>query len=491
MQRHRLIDVNGLTNRRRPPNPHRFRALAPIMCLAVISCDDGPASQSGANNGARIGAGETIVRGDTVIRYVGVPRYPAGGTITHDLTIGLVDGPQEYVFGSVASVALGAGGHIYVLDRQAQIVREYDADGVWVRDVARGGEGPGELQDGYAMAVADDGRLYVTDLRGRMVHRYSADGEFETDYLFRPRDLGDKITVDTAGYLYLPMDDYHRRFTRLPSMLSVDTMPNAWGVSMSSITSIYTLRMAPDGAVRDSVEAPDLPDLSTYYVREETYTRGSRAGSTYLTRANMEIDYYAYSWWLWSPVGALVTGMTDTYAIDFHFRPRPTEVVGAGGPGAATVAGVPEPSISGDSIFSLRRRVAPIPLDPAERDLLREQRAFVERSGPAADSPGEWHGPDEPPAVKPAYHAAMIGQDGALWVLVPGTSERVPGSFSWREVDAGFDVFDPSGSYIGVITYPPEEFVPTTFRGDTALSIEWDEMGVQTVRRWVVRWGGG
>lgn len=71
------------------------------------------------------------------------------------LQIGVVDGPEEYTFGSVADAAFGPAGELYVLDGMNGVLRVFDADGVFVRSFGRKGSGPGEFQFPTRLVVTD------------------------------------------------------------------------------------------------------------------------------------------------------------------------------------------------------------------------------------------------------------------------------------------------------------------------------------------------
>lgn len=68
---------------------------------------------------------------------------------------------DEYLIGVVRDVALGPGGEICLLDQQLLDVKIFDAEGNFLRTIARGGEGPGELSEPGALIVLEDGRLLV------------------------------------------------------------------------------------------------------------------------------------------------------------------------------------------------------------------------------------------------------------------------------------------------------------------------------------------
>lgn len=70
----------------------------------------------------------------------------------------------EYLFGSVASVALDPAGRIYVADRTDSSLRVYSRDGGYLRAIGREGEGPGEFQVPLDLVFSANGDLWVRDL---------------------------------------------------------------------------------------------------------------------------------------------------------------------------------------------------------------------------------------------------------------------------------------------------------------------------------------
>src|SRR5688572_11404822 len=51
---------------------------------------------------------------DTVVRVAGAPRHAGIATLVEEISIGVVDGAEEYTFGDVTDVAVGKDGSIYV-----------------------------------------------------------------------------------------------------------------------------------------------------------------------------------------------------------------------------------------------------------------------------------------------------------------------------------------------------------------------------------------
>ena len=79
-----------------------------------------------------------------VVRADNPPSWGLNLRTVEEVRIGALEGPEEYVFGRVQSIAVGLDGTIYVTDDQVPVIRCYDSDGSYLGDVGREGSGPGE-----------------------------------------------------------------------------------------------------------------------------------------------------------------------------------------------------------------------------------------------------------------------------------------------------------------------------------------------------------
>lgn len=91
--------------------------------------------------------------------------------------IGVLDGPDSYVFGRIFDVALGPDNAVYVLDAQAAAVRVFNLNGEHLRTIGGPGQGPEELGGPYSLAFDAEGLLWVADERNRRYTAYSPLGE--------------------------------------------------------------------------------------------------------------------------------------------------------------------------------------------------------------------------------------------------------------------------------------------------------------------------
>jgi len=123
--------------------------------------------------------------GDTVVvRTVRGSIWQDTLTLVPEVSIGALDGDEAYVLGAIAGLDVDDAGRIYAVDRQAQDMRVFSAEGEHLRTIGRGGEGPGEFHVPDQVRVTNDNRIVVRDAPWRF-SVFSADGEYLGGWLLR------------------------------------------------------------------------------------------------------------------------------------------------------------------------------------------------------------------------------------------------------------------------------------------------------------------
>lgn len=125
--------------------------------LGLTACSDGTPAASGPEV-----TRDTLANGAARVRYAELPATGAA-ILEPDLTLGELEGPEEYLFGDVRSVDALADGTILVLDAQGPEIRAYRPDGTFSHVVAERGEGPGELGSANGIVVRGDSIVWVQD----------------------------------------------------------------------------------------------------------------------------------------------------------------------------------------------------------------------------------------------------------------------------------------------------------------------------------------
>ena len=100
------------------------------------------------------------------------------------LSIGAVDGPDEEIFGRIASVALDGAGNFIVADAQIGEIRIFDPSGDHLRTLGGAGEGPGEFRALTGAWPTAEGVIVAVDTRLDRITRFAPDGKLLTTATF-------------------------------------------------------------------------------------------------------------------------------------------------------------------------------------------------------------------------------------------------------------------------------------------------------------------
>ena len=377
---------------------------------------------------------------DRTVRADGPPVWGEMPALVEEVRIGLLEGPPEYLFGQVSGLAALADGSIWVGDDHLHAIRRYAADGAYQGQVGREGEGPGEFDTPTTIRVLSDGSVAVFDPRLRRISHFEADGTFLDS--FAPPTNG--IYGGVVGDLGV---DGEGRFT-------VAAMkPPAPGQPRTAMSVVWLL-LDRAGAVLDTLRL------------EPTEPVGSSDPIRTLTRR--------------SPLGYLVTGRTDRYALTLQL-----------GPGEAR---------------TIERAWEPVRYaseERAERERLEE--VIEGRSG----RPGR-----DIPRTKLPWKDLWIDGAGRLWVRMYAEGyrhEETPGEEASRreacaffgasdeECDRGvdawrepvvFEVIEPDGRYLGRVRLPAADAVPKQAEGAHLWVVEEGDFGEQSVVRYRIDAGG-
>ena len=411
-------------------------ALTTAATAALLAACETDAGSSDATPNTVV---ETI--GDTtVVRTLSGSVWDMEATLVPEIAIGRLDGPEEYLFGSIRSIAVGDDGTVHVLDLQAQPVRVFDSLGVYVETLGRRGEGPGEFTEAEAVAALPDGRVAVRDPENQRVTLFGpGPGEIAEWRYTGGVSTFSPLYADTRGRIHLVTGD----LSRLDELV------------------MKVIVLGPDGTHLDT-----LPEPSSDY--EAPTVRAEAPGGLSVTYG---VPFSPRFHWTIHSSGHFLTGLSSDYRIDL-----------------ARDYGV----------LRIERNQDPVAASDAERAYQRDLTVTrIRRSLPGWD----WDGPAIP-GHKPFFRALRAGRDGRIWVRLSTEGRRVdnpdhdpddPASFpvTWEE-DTRYDVFEPDGTYLGVVVAPDEftSFPVPVFGRDHVWAVAVDEQGVQRVVRYRIRNAG-
>ena len=411
--------------------------LATPIILAACEADTGPAA-----DGPDV-VTETI--GDTtVVRTVSGSVWAAEASLVPEISVGEVDGAEEYLFGGISSIAVNDDWDLYVLDGQAQHVRVFDSAGVYAETLGRRGEGPGEFGYAEAIALLPDGRLVVRDSRNQRISVFGP-GPGQTDHWgFDSGNSGSNypLHTDVHGRTYLNTRDLSR-----------------------TDRARHIIVIGPDGTHLDTLPEPSSPLEWPMLTAEHTAEWGTSSSSAF-------VPFSPVFQWTVHPSGHFVTGLPSEYRINV---PRD------------------------DGVLGIERTATPAPIHDEERTRARERVVLSMRN---TDPNWSWTGPPIP-GHKPFYQGLLAGRNGRIWVKLVTEGHAVENEnhdpenprsepVTWEE-SLRYDVFEPDGTYLGVVA-PPDEFMPfaqPVFDGDHVWAVTRDELGVQRVVRFRIEVGGG
>ena len=135
----------------------------------------------GCRRGAPQGRATIEIRNG--IRIVRNPVDPAPTEVPQALVEDLVlegsGGDERLSFGAIptyGSLDVDSSGNIYVADNVSSRIAVVDPRGRFLRDIGRGGQGPGEFESISALRVLPDGRIAVYDRTHRRLSFFDPDG---------------------------------------------------------------------------------------------------------------------------------------------------------------------------------------------------------------------------------------------------------------------------------------------------------------------------
>lgn len=379
----------------------------------------------------------------TIIHTTSGSIWRGRAQLVEELSIGSETGSDPYLFGQIAGIAEGED-HIFVLDSKLCVLRMYDGQGRYLRDIARKGEGPGEFVSPSSLVVNPrDGRLFVQDASHGRVSVFSPAGDYLESWRIKAWSWGLDMVATADGTLYLdePVPD-----SAVPGLLNMEIMMVGYG---------------RDGAIGKTVKIPhpDFKPAELVYMR-----RGNIS-------ARWNVPFSPRAFWTMSPSGAMVHGVSADYKFDVdHASGETTRII---------------------------KSWDPVPVD-------RDEREWHTRAMTAASrrvTPGwSWDGPAVPD-FKQAYKGLLPDLSGRVWVIRQGRGRRVqdcqetPASIrQYQEspcwIDSVLiDVFEETGRFLGEVEVPEGlQFSPPPFiRDGLVLAVVVDREGNERVKRFQLK----
>ena len=440
------------------------RALVAIlMTLSIGGCGEGTPDSSRQYTSRQVG--------DTTFVFSSSP-LRGTASLREVSRIGMIEGPPEYLLSRLPVLTVGPDGSLFVFDLRSDL-RQYDAEGTYLRTIARQGQGPGEVRYVVSMDVSADGELAALDFGNRRVNVFSPDGNLVREIRLRPSagrpGYGrDALRWDEQGRLWISLN---------PPRSGLDTLRAGQQRPLFG-------RLIGHEEVTDTVFLPTRA------------WEGCERRLPAHSGGNMEdnrLRHMPFAQWTRGRTGVLAFGCSARYAID---------LVRSDG-GVTRISRAWDPPVRTDEeheywydgfrVQNMRRR-------SDNQTLARLGRGAEFRSLPPIPIL-----PRERPAFLRLWHTG----DGRIWVWpgAPGISRATteeerrqspglgPRLWSYWNPTDGFDVFDADGRWIGHVDTPeswagrpyPGTMDPY-FKGDTIWAVLKDELDVRYIARFEVEW---
>lgn len=427
----------------------RQLSISTAMTLVLSGAMSVGCSSGGQGSGGSDWVATYDTIGDTIVVHtLSGSLWRDTAQLVPQVSIGMFDGPEEYIFGNVVSLAMGPDGTIYVMDRQVPALRVYNADGSYRTTFGRGGEGPGEYkQPDGGLNVLSDGRVVLRDPGNARIQVFSPEGESVDTWRIRGN-------FNTSRRMVVDQEDRSHALILLDPEASVTD----WRTGLVQIN--------PDGTAGDTLVIPDTPWEEPTI--EATHVDGE--GGTSMTVNGVPFGPTENA--VLSPMGYFVHGISKDYAI----------------------------TLLREDQFALRieKGFSPVAVAGGERD---EEEASAIRNMRYTDPNWRWNGAPIP-NEKPPYSRFYAGEDGTLWVRIHQPARKVGDpSFDPSDPDALpdewkepmlFDVFDEEGVFLGAVRAPDglSRWPQPVFTKDWVLGVVRDQFDVQTVVRFRVELPG-
>jgi hypothetical protein len=399
-----------------------MRLSALLLGLACGSADDGE---------GWAGTMETLPSGGVRVTN------PAGALWTSEnawrlepqLVLGNTSGDGADVFASIAAVEVDSSGNIFVLDRQANELRLFDAAGRHLRTVGRAGRGPGEYSTANGLAWIAPDSLLVVDQQGNRYTVLDADGDYVRSVMRRLAFYGWVFVGGIDGdrvYELSSMDHDIRRPALLGTRLRGENLEP--GTIESAAASESGPRFIADTL---PVANPDGPDAEPFSVQT---ARGGMMMS--VPFAGSPVYYLDGNGGLWYGHG----GTPRLYHANFR----------------------------GDTLTEIVLNIEPAPVT-SEEVAEWEAEPSIERfktMGGKLDL-------ERIPKTKPYFDAITVDAQGYVWLGVPAAPNQTV-----------FAVLDPEGRYLGRLQIDGvsrDIYLAPLVRGGRLYFVGRDELDVQRV----------
>ncbi len=405
------------------------RALGTGLLVLIAACASGGPEES--RSAPEWVHERTEEGGKTVVRTLAGSQWGGPAVLVEELSIGVLEGAEEYMLGQVSAVAVDET-KVYVVDSQPALVKVYDRQtGDFLYTVGAGGEGPGEYQDPFMLRVVGD-QLFVQDGGTSRISVFGVDGTFSHTLGLGTQMFGSSFVVAGDGAAYVETIQFlDESGTMLPA-----------GERRRGLQLVDA-----DGPQGDPFFAPAMDSGSDAYTM---VAQGGRSGTRVPFAPGTPAGIAA--------APAIVGGVSSEYAFEIHF-------------------------LDG-RILRAERYWEPVLISDAER---AHHRAFTTARMRMRVPDWTWNGPAIP-AHKPAYASIIPDHGERILVVRYQAGERgedcterpavedleARRQICWAEKYA-WDFFDWEGNYLGEVIRPDIRILSSPYMRDGTFAFAVDD----------------
>jgi hypothetical protein len=396
----------------------------PVAILAVLFVAAGCSNESAHDRAEWLAKWDTV--GDTVVVHTisgsiwGEPR-----DMEVALSVGVLDGAEELMFGSLQQMVVDDEGSIYAFDGQVPALRHFDAAGNNLGTLGRDGAGPGEYQSfATGLAIRRDGKIVLLDPQNTRINLYNPDGSHFAHWPVQGGFFSRQgLVVDARDHTYVQI--------LTGTFASDEPLPTGY------------LHLSPEGEVIDTIVPPRFANESN--------------ASSFRPFGPSKVMGM-------SPLGHLIVGVNDDY--EFDIRSPDGQVVRVRRE-YEPVALLPEEKSDWQAVFDWFDKNQPFADIGSVPDTKPPYGEFL-----SAQDGRIW--------VRRRVEGRKTEEDEEP----PSEESNRPPPLNWEERSV-YDVFELDGTYLGEVRFPPRTN-PLFIRADTAWGVHRGEYDEQYIARLVI-----
>jgi len=273
-------------------------------------------------------------------------------------TIGEETMPKTVFFEGAVAVVTDENENVYICDYKANNIKKFDKNGEFIKTIGRKGQGPGEFNMPFNIAVMSD-KLFVYDMGNFRLCALKLDGEFIKSAGFQ-MDQGrpQLMRASPDGNLMIGLEKTNFRETDKPQ----DYLINAYSAELKSSGSVYSQQI-----------------WHNKYLRHEGRL------------TNVIQPFAPLVYWDVTPDGKIVIGKSDKYEIHIYTK-------------------------DGEKTHTFVHTYKPVKVTDKDKDIFFGNVAYSSGGGVTKGAPDHIKKNTEFPKYKPAFRQILVDSEGNVLV---------------------------------------------------------------------------